>query len=164
MSESFLISLLPNIITSVLALIVWQVKRAVTKREKEERRAREKLEKDQKERDEKLQKVIESLAYNTQQLEVVREEYRAVKQANAEYDGQIKEIVDSMKVLKKSSLATTKKMLTEVFQLAHEKGSVSGHIKEVVSDIIVCYDELGGNSYIHSEYDAFMALPTENNT
>ena len=42
MNESFLISLLPNIVTSVLALAVWQIKRVVSKRVEEEKEAKAK--------------------------------------------------------------------------------------------------------------------------
>ena len=161
MNDTLVVAILPNIVTSILALIVWQFKRSISKREEERRKEKEKLLAEQQERDAKIQTLISSMAYATQQIEVVREEYRAIKRANAKYDEQIKEIVDSIRLIKTNSLVTTKERLTRIFQKAQEKGSVHAHTKECVAEIMKSYEELGGNSYVHSEYQKFMALPTE---
>lgn len=161
MSDTLVVAILPNIVTSILALIVWQFKRSISKREEERRKEKEKLLAEQAERDAKIQTLISSMAYATQQIEVIREEYRGVKKANAKYDAQIKEIVDAMQIIKKNALATTKKMLTEIFQSARERGYVTAHMKEVAAELMASYDEFKGNSYVHAEYDTFLKTPTK---
>lgn len=160
--NDMLISLLPSIISSILALICWQFKRAINKREEEEKK-REKLaeqakqeeELKQLQRDTEIKSLVTNLVYITQQLEVV-------KKANTKYDEQIQEILETINLLKKNALVITKKDLTKTFHKAQKEQLVPTYIKEVTSEEIKLYEELGGNSYIHNEYQKFINLPTEN--
>lgn len=146
----FAFELLLIFCTSVCSLAVWQIKRQIDKNEKK----KEEFIKSQ-------QNLVDSINSINMRLQQVETEYRAIKEANKRYDGQINSIVEDLKIVKDSQLAQTRDRLLQAFRFFIAQEKAPALARENIEMLMQSYEKMGGNGFIHSLYEQFKALPLD---